>query len=417
MRFWPFSRLEKKQTDADILEMLGGGVTTSAGVSVSAENALRVPAVSRAVTLISDTIASFPVLVERREGSAWKQDTEHPVAKLLEVGPNDWTSTTEFVRNMIVAALTSDDSARAWVSRAGDGRILEIIQFDGGRIGVEYDQDGSGRPVQYRLNGAPVLPDNVIHVRTPFRRCPVSRAREAIGVALTLEKHTAKTFINGARPSGQIVSPKPLGDEGVKKMIKGFMAAFGGAENSGGTPIFWDGTEFKAIAMSSVDAQFLELKKEQVVELARSFGIPPAFLFELGRSTWGNYEQQTKTFLSSLETWMHPFESALRRALFSSSERADWRISFERDDLTAVSLTERATAISSLIASRVINPNEARPWVGNGLAPYEGGEVFANPNTGASQPGATATTGGSSQLPPMGEDPNLREPEDGNGSN
>mgnify|MGYP007095983367 FL=1 len=76
----------------------------------------------------------------------------------------------------------------------------------------------------------------------------------------------------------------------------------------------------------------------------------------------------------------------MRRALFTPEERADWRISFERDDFSSVDLTARATAISSLIASRVINPNEARPWVGTGLAPYEGGSEFANPHTGFGPP-------------------------------
>jgi hypothetical protein len=33
----------------------------------------------------------------------------------------------------------------------------------------------------------------------------------------------------------------------------------------------------------------------------------------------------------------------------------------------------------------VINPNEGRSWLD--LPPYEGGNEFANPNTGASQPG------------------------------
>ncbi|MEO6012729.1 MAG: hypothetical protein ABIQ30_03975, partial [Devosia sp.] len=48
-------------------------------------------------------------------------------------------------------------------------------------------------------------------------------------------------------------------------------------------------------------------------------------------------------------------------------------------------LTARATAISSLVSSRTINPNEGRSWLG--LGPYAGGNAFANPNTGASQPG------------------------------
>jgi hypothetical protein len=63
-------------------------------------------------------------------------------------------------------------------------------------------------------------------------------------------------------------------------------------------------------------------------------------------------------------------------------------IRFDRDDLTRADLTARATAISSLISSRTLSPNEGRSWLG--LAPREGGNVFENPNTGSNQPSGAA---------------------------
>ena len=112
----------------------------------------------------------------------------------------------------------------------------------------------------------------------------------------------------------------------------------------------------------------------------------------MGRATWANGEQQGKEFLSyALEGWLQSLEGSMRRALFNSDERRTWRIRFDRDDLTRADLTARSTAISSLIASRVLNPNEAREWLG--LGPRKGGEEYANPNTGSSQPG-TNTNGG-----------------------
>jgi len=71
-------------------------------------------------------------------------------------------------------------------------------------------------------------------------------------------------------------------------------------------------------------------------------------------------------------------EAIVSRALFSPQERGLFRIMFDRDDLTRASLTERATAISSLISAQVFNPNEGRNWLD--LAPYEGGDKFANPH-------------------------------------
>lgn len=108
-------------------------------------------------------------------------------------------------------------------------------------------------------------------------------------------------------------------------------------------------------------------------------------LYDLERVTWSNGEQMGKEFLTySLEPWLLALEAAFMRALLTPEERkSGLRIVFDRDDLTRADLGARATAYSSLISSRVYNPNELRAW--DGMPPYEGGDEFVNP---AITPGA-----------------------------
>ena len=136
---------------------------------------------------------------------------------------------------------------------------------------------------------------------------------------------------------------------------------------------------FRPMQLSSVDAQFQELWQFVVVEIARAFGIPVAMLNDLSRATWSNSEEMGKQFLVlTLEPWLQALEGALRRALFLPEDRMKFAIRFDRDDLSRVDLAALATAINSLIASRTINPNTGRGWLG--LAPYDGGEAYQNPN-------------------------------------
>ncbi|WP_255440803.1 hypothetical protein [Paracoccus sp. MC1854] len=81
------------------------------------------------------------------------------------------------------------------------------------------------------------------------------------------------------------------------------------------------------------------------------------------------------------------------RALFNDNEGGNHVIRFDRDDLTRADLSTRATVINSLIASRTINPNEGRSWLG--LPPREGGDEFFNPNI---------QTGNANPPPGKGED-------------
>lgn len=368
-----------------LLELFGSTPTT-AGVSVSAESALRVPAVNSAIRLISEAVASLDVEVRRIEADGTEEpDPAHPVAALLRE-PNEWTGGFEFLRDLVADALMVDAGGLAWVNRPA-GQPVEIIHHARGSVQVEFDP--LTREPFYRLQGNPLRPGDVIHLRSPFGRAPLSLAREAIGVAVVLERHAARLFGRGAKPSGALIFPKGMGEEAVKKARAAWRATHEGDDSGGRTAILFDGADYKPLTLNSTDTQFLENRKFQILEIARAFRVPPGMLFELDRVTWSNGEQQAKEFLSySLEPWLRALESALTRSLFLPAERAFWRIHFDRDDLTRADLQTRATAINSLIASRVLNPNEARAWLD--LGPYAGGNQYANPNTGSNQPGGGA---------------------------
>lgn len=186
------------------------------------------------------------------------------------------------------------------------------------------------------------------------------------------------------------------------KMLAGWRSAHEGPGKSGKTAILWDGAEWQQMQLNSVDAQFQQLRLFQLQEICRAFNIPASMLGDLSRATWSNSAEMQRQFLQlCLEPWLQAVEGALRRALFLPEDRKRFAIRFDRDDFSNVDLAVRATAINSLVASRVLNPNEGRSWLG-GLAPYEGGNEFANPNTGASQPGAKS--GGVTAPRPNDED-------------
>ncbi|WP_174800980.1 phage portal protein [Martelella limonii] len=385
MKIWPFSRTEQKSlsnpTEEEYALFTGGSV---AGSSVSVATALTVPAVQSAIRLVSEACATLDIVVEKRDGTNWHSDAEHHVARLLGDRPNDWTSTFELIRDLVATALTSDRGGAAWVNRV-DGEVREIIRYEPAHVTIDFSADGRQEP-SFKINNRPEDAQNIVHLRGPFGRSCLALAADAIGAAKDMEKHAGKLFRNGARPGGVIESPKPLGDEGFKKMGAAWRKAHEGPDNAGRTAILWDGATFRPITLTSTDAQFLENRKFQIIEIARAFRVPPSMIYDLDRATWSNSEQMGKEFLSySLEPWLRALEGAMRVALFLPEERRDFRIRFDRDDLTRADLKVRAASISSLIASRVLNPNEGRAWLD--LPPREGGEEYANPNTGSSQPG------------------------------
>lgn len=399
MRIGPFRIFEKKaQTDEDILDLLGAGAETSTGIAVSVDTALRVPAVAAAVRTIAEAAASLSFrVVSIADDGTETDDSSHPAHALLSGEANDWTSSFELIRALMVDALTRDAGGLAWVNWIGE-KPIEIIKYRQGMIGVEFDKDGTGEPY-YRINGRPTPRQQIIHLRGAFEKSPVTLAREAIATAVVMERHAARLFGKGARPGGVIETAKNVGDEGVKKMLAGWKAAMEGADNSGKTGILWDGAQWKQMTLTSVDAQFQQLRIFQLQEIGRAFNIPAVLLGELSRATWSNSAEMQRLFLMlCLEPWLLAIEGALRRALFLKEDRKKFAVRIERDDFSKVDLSVLSTSISSLVSSRVINPNDARDWLG--MPARDGGDEFANPNTGASQPGQSGTPANLQVAPP-----------------
>ncbi|CAA0095120.1 Uncharacterised protein [Starkeya nomas] len=368
--------------DSELQALLG---TPPSGLSVGAAQALTVPAAQSAIRLISEPAACLELKVMHRIGGTEAEAPEHPAARLLADRPNDWTSRFEFIRDMVAAALISDKGALALANKV-DGRTIELVRYEPAHFTVDYSGDGRLEP-SYRINNVPVSADDVVHLRSPFARCPLSLAADAIGVAKLMEGHAGRLFRDGARPSGVLALKDRTSPDALKRIREAWQLAHGGGK-SGGTAIVEGGAEYTQLTLKSTDAQFLEMRKFQIIEIARAFRVPPSMLYELDRATWSNSEQMGKEFLTySLEPWLRALEGALRRALFTSEERREYRILFDRDDLTRAALTERATAISSLISARVLNPNEGRDWLD--LPPRAGGEEYANPNVTVT----TRTTG------------------------
>mgnify|MGYP000536242706 CR=1 FL=1 len=390
MKLWPFSRRDQKSLgdpSAELLAILGATASAS-GVVVSTAAALSVPAVQSAVRVVSESAAALTARVMRIEADGTETvDLAHPVQRLIDTQINDWSDWFTLIRDLVAQAQTDDRGGIAWVNWVNE-KPVEIIHLPAEQITVEYDQT-TGEP-HYRVGTTPARSQSILHLRGPFTRSPLTLAKEAIGTALILERHIARFFANGARPSGVLETPKAIGDEGVKKLLAGWRAAQSGADNAGKTPLLWDGTTYRPLTMSSVDAQLLELRGFCIAEIARAFRVPPTLLWDdASKTSFASSEMEGRNFLVySLEPWLQALEGALRRALFLPEDRAKHRVVFERDDLTRADLGVRATAYAKLIAARIINANEARAW--EGLSPYDGGDEFANPNTGASQPGAAA---------------------------
>jgi hypothetical protein len=113
---------------------------------------------------------------------------------------------------------------------------------------------------------------------------PIRAARQSIGLALAAEEYGAKLFGSGSLATGILQTEQRL----TQTQADALEALEGEArrpQNAHETIVLDSGAKFQQLTIPPEDAQFLESRRFQIVEVCRWFGIPPFLMFETEKST------------------------------------------------------------------------------------------------------------------------------------
>ena len=384
--------------DPYLLAFLGGS-PTAAGVSVTPETAMRCSTSAACIRIWSETVAQIPLhAFVRLPGGGRERITDHPAARVLRQ-PSDFQTASEF-KALIGSHLAAFGNAFAWVSRDADGNPVELISLAPSRITVRSDSS-SMAPIYLLSNGSggqEVLDRQaLLHVRGPgldvhVGASPVELAKEAIGLSEVMSGHASRLFANGAKPAGIIEYSKMLSDEVAKRLSASLQGMWSG-NNSGKTAILEDGMKFTQLSLSSVDSQFLELRRFQIAEISRFWRIPLSLLNDLERVTHSNAEAMALQFLQfSVLPVLRNISDALALTLLRPEERDTLFFDWVVDDFVRADLATRMQAYATGISHGLLSPDEARALDNRGPVPDGSGAVFTRPVNVAAVPTTPAPT-------------------------
>jgi HK97 family phage portal protein len=359
--------------------LLFPGYGTSANVSVSYENALTCPPVRGAVAVLAESVAQLPLILYRRGADGSKERAvDHPLYEILHDQPNDFTSAFEFRRDLQTDLLLHGHGfAHIGRSRAS-GQVVELVRID--PTAVTLDENDAGEPLYYVTDKQGVRRQidraDILHLRALNGRSPLHDIREAIGLALAMERHQAQLYGNAARPGGVLKLPGRLNPATHERLMQDFQQKWAGA--GGRTLILEDSATFEPITFSSVDLQHLELRRFQIAEIARSLRIPLHLLGDWERATWSNAEIAGQQFLSfTLLPWLKLWEGAIRRALLTPAERQTYYCEFLVDDLVRADIAARFEAYTKAATNGLLTTNEIRAL--ENRPPLPGGDELRVP--------------------------------------
>ena len=315
-----------------LIDWYRGGGPTASGQRVSATTAQKVAAVYACVQLVSQDVAKLPLPLYRRKENGDRERVDNRIANLVGVEPNEWQTSFEW-REMMQGHVELRGNAYSYIETDVRSRptglwpmhpdcVTPMLGPDGRSLFYRYIEP-SAQGGETRI----LRQDEVLHIRgrTEDGICGMSRIqqeREAIGLAMALDRHAARLFSNGAMPSIVLETDRKFASqEEADRAREIFMAAYSGEPNAWKPMIGHNGLKAKSLSMNANDAQFIESRRYQVGEIARIFRVPPHKIGDLTNATFSNIEHQALEYvIDSLLPRLRAFESRLNLALLNPAD-------------------------------------------------------------------------------------------------
>lgn len=358
-----------------------------AGLDVAGDGAMRQTAVFACVRVLSETIASLPLILYKRGQDDSKEPArDHYLYPMLHDTPNNFQTALEFFE-MAVGHLCLRGNSYSFLERDGRNQIRRIVPFHPDRItpklvdasrqilAYEYTDDTGKRTLYdaediWHLRG--LSSDGFIGIS------PVEMARRAIYLAAVAEDHGATYFANGARASGIAKLPGILKADAKLRLQESLQKAMSG-DNKFKVVVFEQGLDWTQLSLTNEDSQYLETRAFQVEEIARIFRVPAILIGHPDKSsTYASAEQFMMSFVvHTLRPWLVRIEQSINKYLLTDQERSSYFARFKLDALLRGDIVSRYAAYAVARQNKWMSANEIRAL--EEMNPIVGGDVYENP--------------------------------------
>jgi len=343
--------------------------------------------VYRAVRLIAESVGSLCFVLY--EGAA-ERDT-HPLLDLIR-RPNPRQDGASFLECLASHLLLAGNAYVEAVGFDGEGsvpQVRELYALRPDRMKLVPGPDGWPQAYDYTVAGSSVrfaqttaLPP-ILHLNffnpldDHYGLSPLEAAAIAVDTHNAAAVWNKALLDNAARPCGALIYDGGDGfgltAEQVERLKSDFAGQYQGAGNSGRPLILEGGLEWKAMALTPRDMDFLRAKDAAAREIALAFGVPPMLLAIPGDNTYSNFQEANRVFWRQC---VLPLAGRIGCAL------AHWlapvfgeglALSVDTDRIDALSV-DRAALWDRVSKAPFLSVNEKRAAAGYG--PLDGGDLF-----------------------------------------
>lgn len=345
------------------------------------DGAMQISTVWACVTLIVENIASLPLMVYQTDAEGRRSlDRDSRTYKILHDTPNAWQTSIEFWEQMLLN-LVLRGNGYARIERDSKGEVLALWALAADQMEVVIEDNGSLK-YKYLLDNKILdyTAAQILHIKGMGNGVvglsTLEYMRSSVGLSISSQNHTTKTFRKDARRPGILMTDTvltPTQKDAVKKNF-GDIAAGNGRE----LYVLEAQFKFEPLGMSPADIQLLETRRFTVQDLARWFGVPSVLINDTTETTslGSSVEQIIDGFHKlKLRPLLERIEQALYQRVLTPAQRAKGMVvEFNLDALLRSSLNDRMEIYAKGAQNGVYTRNECRRR--ENLEPLAGGDML-----------------------------------------
>ena len=347
------------------------GTPSAAGVAVTVESTLGLPAFWRGVDTLSGDLAKVPVLVQQTsEDDGGKEPAkDHPAYRLLRRRPTPWMNPFVWKKLMFTHALIRGNGY-SLINRKGrlrGGKPVSFTPLPPSPITtpVIYDAElwycTAVEGVPYRFRAEDVIHFPGLSWDGLEGLDVLTIMVDNLGLQIAQQRFSAKYFSSGTQTVGILTAPGRLSDGQIKSLRENWMKMQTSLDNVHTAAVLQGGTVFQPLGIDPAKAQLLESRQFGLIDLANTLKMPPHKLGHPARTSYNSLEQENADYLqTTLDQWFVVAEEELESKLLTEDEKDadELDIEFNRHALLRVDYLTRILGYDKMRSMGAMTANQ-----------------------------------------------------------
>ena len=319
--------------------------------TICEREAMNIPAVSKCVSLIADTVSMIPIKLYKEEFLNGKRKTvevEDERCDLFNLDTKDTLDGVQFKRALVRDYLLFGGAYAYIKKRRNTVKSLNYVSFENVHIIENFDP--IFKDYNILIGGQSYKPFEFLKVLRSTKDGAngigiINQNQELLKVAYLTLKFEQSLVSTGGSKKGFIKSEKKITKEAMDSLKKAWRELYCNTENN--VIVLNDNLDFKEASNTSTEMQLNENKNSINNSILDIFGVP---------TDW-NWETFIKTAVMPI---LSAIECALNRDLLLEKEKRSFYFAFDTKEITKGDIKTRFEAYKTALDANLMQIDECR---------------------------------------------------------